>query len=523
MATVETPFWEPPVVWTRETLHQLVQERFSEYKLILVSNREPYVHSFAGKSIVCKHPAGGVVTGLEPIMRACGGVWVAHGSGNADRKVVDDRDHVRVPPDDPRYTLRRVWLTKAQENRYYYGLANDGLWPLCHVSYVRPVFRPEDWEAYREVNALFAEAVLAEAGEGPAFVFIQDYHFALLPRLLKNANPNLVVAQFWHIPWPNSEQFRTFPWKQELLDGMLGNDLLGFHLRYHCQNFLEAVDSAVECRVDRERGDVIRGGRKTLVRPFPISVDFERHGEVAASPRVAERRAEWAERLKLGDDRILGVGIERIDYTKGIPDRLKAIERFLETRPEHQGRLVFLQVGVPTRSHIPSYKRLDDEIDDLVEAINWKFATDDWTPIVYHKEHAGLEDMVALHQLARFCVVSSLHDGMNLVAKEFVASRLDEDGVLILSEFTGSSRELSDALLVNPYSVEEMAEAIRAAVEMPEVERTRRMRRMRGIVNRNNIYRWAGKILSTLADIDLPDDVDADEVPQRGAVAEVGL
>jgi trehalose 6-phosphate synthase len=491
-------------MWDRSALHRLIATRLKGQRLIVVANREPYIHRYVGDVIECMRPASGMATAVDPMMLACGGTWVAHGSGDADRLTVDADDRVRVPPENPRYTLRRVWLTKEQEEGYYHGLANSGLWPLCHVAFTRPVFDPAHWQTYREVNELFADAVLTEAGNGPAFVFIQDYHFGLLPRMLKQQNPNLTVAQFWHIPWPNAETFRAFPWKDELLDGLLGNDLLGFHLNYHCQNFLETVDRNLESRTDRETSEVQRNGHSTRVRAFPISIDFERQSAAAAGADVEREVVRWRHRLKL-EGKVLGLGIERVDYTKGIPERLRAIDRLLETRPEHRGQLVFAQAGVPSRGHIRAYQQLDDEIDSLVERINWKWRSGSWQPIVYEKRHFDQVEMMALHRLARFCVVSSLHDGMNLVAKEFVSSRTDDDGVLILSRFTGAARELTDALQVNPFAVEELSDAMAEAIAMPPDERARRMRRMREIVAENNVYRWAAKVVSTLLRID-PED-----------------
>lgn len=488
-------------MWTKEALHDLIATRLDGYQLIVVANREPYIHRRAGKRIDCIFPASGMATALDPIMRACGGIWVGHGSGDADRDTVDDRDHVQVPPGDPRYALRRVWLTKKQEQGYYYGLSNGALWPLCHITFTRPTFNSDDWQLYREVNQLFAQAVLEEVRDKPTFVFVQDYHFALLPRLLKNAKPNLIVGQFWHIPWPNRETFRAFPWKEELLDGMLGNDLLGFHLRYHCQNFLDTVDRGLEARVDQERSEITRGGKTTVVRPFPISIDFEQHDAIARSTKVDSFMDGWRVRLGLRGE-IIGVGIDRIDYTKGIPERFKAVDWFLERNPAYRGKLVFVQVGVPSRSHIPMYKALDDEIDKLVEGINRKWSNGSWRPLIFLKEHYGQPELMALHRLSHFCIVSSLHDGLNLVAKEYVSSRFDDDGMLILSQFTGAARELTDALLVNPFAVGEIAEAIQRALEMPPPERTRRMKRMRESVANNNIYRWAGKVISALLKFD---------------------
>lgn len=505
-------------MWTEQALHELIETRLRDYQLIVVANREPYIHRYAGKRIECILPASGMATALDPIMRACGGVWIAHGSGNADRVTVDAADHVPVPPDNPRYTLRRVWLTKEQEAGYYYGLANAALWPLCHIAFTRPTFVDEHWQRYCEVNRLFAKAVLEEVGDRPTFVFVQDYHFALLPRLLKDANPNLIVAHFWHIPWPNRETFRAFPWKEPLLDGMLGNDLLGFQLRYHCQNFLDTVDRALEARVDQERCEITRNGKVTVVRPFPISIDFDQHLATAQSAKVASYMDGWRVRLGLQEERI-AVGIDRLDYTKGIPERFKAIDVFLDKNPSYRKKLVFVQIGVPTRSHIAQYKALDDELDKLVEEINWKWNDGSWRPIIFLKEHHSQPELMALHRLADFCLVTSLHDGLNLVAKEYVSSRFDGDGMLILSQFTGAARELTDALLVNPFAVSEIAEAIRSALEMPPADRTRRMRRMQAAVANNNVYRWAGKIISALLRFDFPEPPNGTAASQPLQVA----
>jgi trehalose 6-phosphate synthase len=506
-------------IWTREDLHDLVSDRMADYKFIAVSNREPYIHWQKNGSIECMQPASGLATALDPIMRASGGVWVAHGSGSADRQVVDKRDHVAVPPHDPSYTLRRVWLPKKLEAEYYCGLANEGLWPLCHIAFHRPKFNQECWDSYRAANEIFAEAVLEEAADKPAFVFIQDYHLGLLPRMLKSRNPQLVVAQFWHIPWPNRETFRTFPWKDELLDGMLGNDLLGFHLRYHCQNFLETVDRNLESLVDTEHSNIKRTGHVTMVRPFPISIDYEYHNELALS-REIDDHLEWWYRELGRIPKYLGVGIDRIDYTKGISERLAALDVLLENHSEYVGQLVFVQVGVPSRTGVMGYDTLNESICSQVKAINSKWRRGSWEPIHFIRRHLGQQSLIALHRLADFCVVSSLHDGMNLVAKEFVASRYDEDGVLVLSSFTGAARELTDAVLVNPFSCDEIAAGIHQAITMPREERRRRMVRMRSAVESNNIYRWAGKILQTLLRIEAVEpanDVSERPVSMAGA------
>jgi trehalose 6-phosphate synthase len=493
-------------VWTCGVLSEFVRTKLDGYRFIVVSNREPFQHKrFRTRigRVECIQPASGMATALDPVMRASGGLWIAHGSGDADRQTVDRFDRIQVPPDRPEYTLRRVWLSKEEEQGHYSGLSNQGLWPLCHVAFTRPIFDPHDWRMYRRVNERFAEAVLQEAGSEPTFVFIQDYHFALLPRMLHNARSNLVVAQFWHIPWPNREVFSSFPWQEEILDGMLGNDLLGFHLPHHCQNFIDAA-SSLEARIDKAGSEICRGGHSTFVRPFPIGIDFDDHVKVAESAVVAGQARHWRKKLSL-EGRLLGIGIDRLDYTKGIPERLRFLDRLLETHQEYRGKLIFVQIAVPSRSNLPAYRQIEDEVESLTARINKKWRTAFWKPIVLLKRHYTPPEMIALHQLAQFCVVSSLHDGMNLVAKEFVASRSDEDGVLILSKFTGAARELKEAIQINPFSIEEGAEAYHLALRMNIDERKRRMRKMRETVEENNVYRWAGKYLTELVNIEFPD------------------
>jgi alpha,alpha-trehalose-phosphate synthase [UDP-forming] len=484
-------------MWTKESLQELVRTKLSDYLFIVVSNREPYIHTYAGSKIKCQVPASGVTVALDPVMQACGGTWIAHGSGDADRELVDEHNKVAVPPEEPQYSLRRVWLSKEQENGYYYGFSNEALWPLCHVSYTRPIFNEPDWNTYMKVNQLFADSVLDEVGSRKAFVFIQDYHLTLLSRLIKRGNPNIITTQFWHIPWPNPEAFRICPWEEEILDGLLGNDLLAFHIRYHCNNFLDTIDRALEARLDREKYEIIRGGKRTAVRSFPISVDFEEISRDTQGPDVVEEIDRLKNQLRLWD-KLVGVGLDRIDYTKGVPDRISAFDLFLQKYPEYKERVVFIQAGVPSRIHIGAYKRLNEEIDELVEEVNWRHASGYWRPIVYLREHLSPPTLMALRRMANFFIVSSLHDGMNLVAKEFVASRFDEDGVLILSPFTGAARELTDALLVNPYATDHSADAIKKALEMPQAERQKRMQKMRQVVQENNIYKWVADIISEL-------------------------
>jgi alpha,alpha-trehalose-phosphate synthase [UDP-forming] len=489
--------------WTREVLGKFVRTDLRDYRFIVVSNREPFQHRRVNGRIECIQPASGMASALDPVMSASGGLWIAHGSGNADKLAVDKYDHVAVPPESPRYTLRRVWLTEEEEAGHYGGLSNQGLWPLCHVAFTRPVFDSDHWRMYRQVNRRFADAILDEAGAEPTFVFIQDYHFGLLPRMLREARSNLVIAQFWHIPWPNREVFSAFPWREELLDGMLGNDLLGFHLPHHCQNFLDTVDSSVEARVDRGGSEIFRGGSVTTVRPYPIGIDFDEHVELANSDEVAREIRNWRESLRL-EDKLLGIGIDRCDYTKGIPERLRFLDRLLQHHPEYRNKLVFAQIAVPSRSSLKAYKQIEQEIDSLAAQINLRWGNNNWRPVILMKKHFNITAMTALHRLADFCVVTSLHDGMNLVSKEFVASRVDNDGVLILSQFAGAARELSDALIINPFAVDEGAAAYHCALQMSAEERRRRMTKMRSAVEYNNVYRWAGRFLSDLARVEFP-------------------
>jgi trehalose-6-phosphate synthase len=487
--------------WTPQALRQVVRDHLHSAQVIIVSNREPYIHNFdADHRPVMQVPASGMVTALEPVMRACSGVWVAHGAGSADRETVDRYDQIQVPPDDPAYTLRRVWLTDAQEQGYYYGFSNEGIWPLCHLAYVRPAFRAGDWRAYEEVNAKFAEVVAAESHTDSPVVLIQDFHFALLPQLIRKKIPKATIALFWHIPWPNAETFGVCPWKREMLLHMLSADILGFHTRYHCQNFLDAVDRFVECQIDHEHFTVTLQGHVCRVAPYPISIEWPPRW-LALLPDVAACRAAIRQRHRIGPEVCIGLGVERWDFTKGIIERFHALEVLLDKNPRHRGRICLLQVAAPSRGQLPAYQALQQHTYSEVERINNKFAEGDWHPIVLIDEHQEPVRVFELYRAADFCLVNSLHDGMNLVAKEFVAARDDEDGVLILSTFAGASRELPEAVLINPFDVTETAEAMETAMRMGRDERRNRMSLMRRTVKENNVYRWAGRMLMDAARI----------------------
>jgi trehalose 6-phosphate synthase len=437
------------------------------------------------------------VTALEPVLNACDGTWLAHGSGTADRENVDRHDRVAVPPDDPRYTLRRIWLTKEEEEGYYYGFANEGLWPLCHIAHTRPIFRANDWKQYQAVNRKFAEALVEEMKDTEKpLVLVQDYHFALLPRMIKQMRPDARVAIFWHIPWPNPEAFGICPWQRELVDGLLGADLIGFHIQAHCNNFLQTADRVMESRIDWEHFTVQRLGHTTTVHPFPIGVEVP-DGRYAGDDSASEMRSTVLKSLDV-DALFLGVGVDRLDYTKGILERFLAVERFLEKYPQYQGQFTFVQIGAPSRSHLKRYHDLEAEIQAEAGRINWRFQKDKWKPIVLLNRQHSHKEIAPYYKAADLCLVTALHDGMNLVAKEFVAARSDENGVLVLSIFTGAVRELRDALPVNPYDIDQTAEAIRAALEMAPEEKQARMQHMRQAIREHNIYEWAGNLIAKL-------------------------
>jgi trehalose 6-phosphate synthase/phosphatase len=487
--------------WTPQALQQVVRHQLHSPQIVVVSNREPYSHEFGeGGRIEVQVPASGMVTALEPVMRACSGTWVAHGSGGADRDAVDGHDRVRVPPEDPAYTLRRVWLSSAEEQGYYYGLANEGLWPLCHQVYVRPAFRGEDWAAYQSVNRKFADVVARETSTAKPLILIQDYHFALLPGMLRARRPDATIALFWHIPWPNEETFGVCPWKHEMLSHLLMADILGFHTVHHCRNFLSTVDRFVECQIDHEHMTVTLRGHTCHVIADPISIEWPPRW-LAQLPEVKVSRRLVRERFGIGEHVTLGLGVERWDFTKGVIERFLALELLLEQNPRLRGRVSLLQIAAPSRSKLPAYQALQKNTLAEVQRINARFALEDWQPIVLVGRHQNPQQVFELYRAADFCIVNSLHDGMNLVAKEFVAARDDDDGVLILSTFAGASRELVEALLINPFDVAETAAAIRRAIDMPREQRAQRMQLMRRTVKENNVYHWAGRMLMCAARI----------------------
>lgn len=499
---------ENQVTWTPETLRSILRGELRGEEILVVSNREPYIHVKRDDRIEVQRPASGLVTALEPIMRACSGTWIAHGAGSADRETVDCNNHVMVPPEHPSYRIRRLWLSAEEEQGYYYGFANEGLWPLCHIAHVRPTFRSSDWEQYVAVNSKFARAVVEESGTDSPIVLVQDYHLALLPRMIRDSLPNATIITFWHIPWPNPESFAICPWRSHLLEGLLGSSILGFHTQFHCNNFFDTVDRLLEARVDRETFIISYRGLPTAVHRYPISIDWPPAPEFTAKP-VEICRNDLRESLGLPPDHALGFGVDRLDYTKGILERLMAVERLLELQPEWRGRFSFIQIAAPSRTSIGQYQDFQTQVRDMAARINERFSSDGHPPIILKIEHHEHEAVYEYYRGVDFCFVSSLHDGMNLVAKEFLAARDDGRGVLILSQFTGASRELPEALIVNPYDIDQCAAALQVALTMPTTEQRDRMRVMRGLISEFNVYRWAGRML-----------LDAAVMRRRGRILE---
>jgi trehalose 6-phosphate synthase len=485
-------------LWTPARLKAHAVTHFGDRQLIVVSNREPYMHAkeYGRHKVVV--PASGLVTSLDPVLRATSGLWIAHGAGDGDRDTVDREGKVLVPPGSPSYTLKRVWLTREEEEGYYYGFSNEALWPLCHMTHNRPDFDEKDWMTYRRVNAKFAEAATREFGSERPFILAQDYHFTLLPRLIRERRPDAVIGLFWHIPWPMPEIFQICPWKREILEGMLGADFIGFHLQSYCNNFLATVNNLLPVRIDWDRSAVLHDKGETFVKPFPISIQPWAERGVPSDVEFRDKERTLRQELELKETRIL-VSVDRLDYTKGILERLGAIDRFFEKYPRHKEKVSFVQLGAPSRIHIPRYRDFVTEVEEEVDRVNWKHGTEGWKPVIFLKAHHDPRTVYLFLRMADICIVSSLADGMNLVAKEFVAAREESDGVLILSEFTGVAREFQEALQVNPYARADFAEAIRVALEMPSEEQSRRMARLKAQVAENNVYKWAADLISEMA------------------------
>jgi trehalose 6-phosphate synthase len=486
-------------VWTEGRLKTLLNTSFGGDRIVVLANREPFIHDRATDGrIVVRRSASGLVTALEPLVQACSGVWVAHGGGTADAMVVDHRNGLDVPPANPGYRLRRVWLDEREQQGYYYGFSNEALWPLCHRAHVQPVFRSDDFNTYRAVNARFADAVREEADGNSPLVLVQDYHFAMAPQMIHERLPLSTIIAFWHIPWPNPRDFEICPWAPQLLKGLLGSSIVGFQTSADCRNFMETVESTLEAQIDREHDVVTYAGRQTRIRAYPVSIEWPNRRMCGSSSIDVCRRA-IRRQLHLEQDVRLGVGVDRMDYTKGIEEKFLAVEQLLESRPELVGRFAFVQLAEPSRECLQAYRDLRARLMKTAERINQRFGTDACRPIILLEAHHESDVVYRFLRAADFCYVGSLHDGMNLVAKEFVSARDDERGVLILSRFTGAARQLAGALIVNPYAADDSAQVLFAALNMCEQEQSRRMRCMRTTVAEFSSYWWAGQMLQDAA------------------------
>ncbi|OGI64775.1 hypothetical protein A3H53_00460 [Candidatus Nomurabacteria bacterium RIFCSPLOWO2_02_FULL_40_10] len=488
--------------WTAERLKEFIKAYLKDRKIFIVSNQEPYIHQKNKNEIVCSIVPSGLNTAVNSVMEACGGVWIAHGSGDADKESSDENGKLQVPPNDPHYTLKRVWLSEKEFGGHY-RFSVEAIYPLCLMTYTRPVFRKDNWMMYKNVNKKFAQTLLAELKDvEEPIVLIQDYHFALLPQMIKEARPDAEVGIFWHVPWPSPEAFSVCPWRKEILKGMLGADIVGFNTQQFCNNFIDTIGKEVESLIDLETFSITREDHTTHIKSFPISIVFS---------DSKETKIEQSESNDLGlgilkklgiQTKYLGLGVDRLDHAKGIPERFIGIENFFDAHPEYQGQLTFLQIASPHREHFKEYQeQYKDLITKEANRVNQKFGAKEWKPIVLETTQYSPLELKALFKIAHFCLITSLHDSMNLVAKEYVATRNDSLGVLILSQFAGASRDLKDALIINPHNTEEIGTAIYTALTMPLSEQRRRMDTMRTSVKDYNVYRWAAEFIKAVTSL----------------------
>ncbi len=485
--------------WTADRLKEFVKSYLKDRKIFAVSNREPYVHNKTKNGIECSIPASGMVTAIEPVMASCGGVWLAQATGDADKKTADADGKLQVPPDDPKYTLKRIWLSEKEQRGFYVGFSNEALWPLCHNVHNRPIFRKEDWQEYRRVNGKFAQNLLREIdGIEKPLILVQDFHFALLPQMIKKSRPDAKIGLFWHVPWPSPEVFNICPWHKEILEGMLGADIIGFHTQQYCNNFMGTVGKGMESMVDLEQFSITLKSHLTYIRPFPISVEFTSKEEEKLD---VKRREDLLGQFGIKSEHV-GLGVDRLDYTKGILERFKGLEFFFNSFPAYKEKFTFLQIAPPSREGVEKYREFNEELTAEAERINEELSQNDWKPIVLIKKHFTHEDLSLLYRRANLCLVTPLHDGMNLVSKEFVAARNDESGVLILSQFAGASRELKGAIIINPYSAEQTSSAIYEALNMSLSQQHQRMKKMREAVKNYNVYRWSAEFMRAVASLD---------------------
>ncbi len=490
--------------WDAQALRGLLASQMAGDQIIVVSNRQPFTHDRVDEAVTLMQPASGLVTALEPVVRACNGTWIAHGSGASDRDFVDTADRCPAPAATGTYSLRRIWLSAEELRGYCDGFANSGLWPLCHMVHVRPVFNEADWQHYRAVNARFADAVVREARRPDPIVLVQDYHLALVPALVRAQLPHATIVSFWHIPWPHPDQMGVCPWLPELLEGLLGSDIVGFQTPQHRRNFADLAGRSGKQVSQGEVPEIVQRSHTTQVRDYPISIAWPTAAEADTLPSVESCRREARARWSLKPQGKLILGVDRFDYTKGIMERLHAFEQLLATQPQWQGLVRFVQIAAPTRTVLKEYTDFQSQVFAEVARINARFAASGDALIVLLDAHHDRAALDALYRAADVCLVTSLHDGMNLVCKEFVAARDDEQGALVLSQFAGAANELGTALIVNPYHTRQVTNSLHQALCMPSSEQRRRMRALRETVKAANVYRWAASMLLDAAALRAP-------------------
>jgi len=453
--------------------------------LIVVSNREPYAPQRGEDDELRWVPSiGGLTAALDPALRHAGGTWIAWGEAQPEITEVD------LPQGAPRYRLKRVRLSEAEVRDYYHGFSNRALWPMSHYFIERTKYQASQWQAYVEVNRRFAQAAVESYQEGD-LIWVHDYQLALVPRLIREALPDARIGFFWHIPWPSSEVFRTLPWDHELLGGILGADLIGMHTPEYVRHFQSACRRVLGAETE---GETVRWqGRESRVVARPIGIEVDEYEALVATPEVEEA----ADRIRRNLQTQILLGVDRLDYTKGIPERLEAFGAFLDRHPEARGRVTLLQIAVPSREQVESYRQLRTRVEGLVGRINGRHTRDGWSPIQYIYRGMARGELVAHYRAADVMLVTPLRDGLNLVAKEFLAC--SRDGVLVLSRFAGAADELPEAVQVNPYNPEGLAAALTQSLEMPLDEKKARLQRLRERLHGSDLRMWADGFVAEIA------------------------
>ena len=483
---------------TVDTMTQRNSALVEDPQLIVLANREPYRHERDTSGVLrALRSSSGVVNAVEPLLLERSGVWIAEGVGESDRVAATDRDGLAVPVEAPRYRLRRVFLEAEEQHGYYNGFSNSAVWPLCHRTAVEPTFFARDFHSYELVNRRFADAVAEEATDRAPVVFVQDYHFALAPLLIRRQLPLSRIATFWHIPWPRPETFSLCPWSRTLLEGLLGSTAIGFQTAADAQHFLAAAEALLHATVDRHAGIITFKDRCTSVGVFPASIDWVDPPADTLSPAAC--RQHVLDEIGAAHATFLGVSVDRLDYTKGLEHKLLGIECLLERRPELVGRFVFAQLAQPCREGIQAYRTTRQRVRDLAARINKRF-DEGGGPIRLIEAHHLPSTVDRYFRAADVCYVGSLHDGMNLVSKEFVRARDDERGVLMLSAWAGAAQELTDALIVNPYDLEGVARTFASALTMSPAEQRTRLRRMRQHLAQATARHWAEGIVAAVSE-----------------------